>query len=321
MNKLLVILGPTATGKTDLGLELARKFNGELVACDSRQVYKGLDIGTGKMPSTGRWKIEDGKWIVNGISIYMYEVLDPRIQYSVANYVKDAEKVINEIVERENLPIIVGGSGFYLKALFEELDSLRIPVNRKLRKKLQKLSLNELQKKLERINPDRWQVMNSSDRQNPRRLVRAIELGLSQGSKDSQGLEKRFQVLKVGLTAPREILYKRVDERVVSRINQGMIEEARNLNKNGLSLKRMRELGLEYRCLADYLSGKIMDINEDKGLIKIMQGEIHGYVRRQLTWFKKEKQVFWFDISEKNFAEKVEKLASNWYHNPNDTAN
>lgn len=324
MKKILVILGPTSTGKTDLGLMLAKKFNGELVSCDSRQLYKGLDIGTGKMPSTGRWKIEDGRWIVNGMPIHLYDVVDPKVQYSVADYVRDANRVVREIEDKGKLPIVVGGSGLYLKALLEGLSNLAIPVDKDLRKKLQKLSKEELQEKLKLVSTERWYSLNQSDRENPRRLVRAIELALvmpkvtsnERSSSSSKKQETRYNTLKIGLSASREVLYKRVDERVVSRINQGMIDEAVKLHKKYLSFKRMRQLGLEYGILADYLAG---NINDRKELIRMLQSKIHRFVRRQLTWFKKpfdssSTPLTWFDITDKNFSFKVEKMVAKWYY-------
>ena len=324
MKKLLVILGPTATGKTDLALRLASLAQGELVSVDSRQVYVGLNIGTGKLPSSGRWKIarlakrETGKWIVNGIPIHMYDVVSPKIQYSVADYVKDANHVIKEILERGNLPIVVGGTGLYLKALLEGLPNLETPVDGLLRKKLENLSKEELQRELQKVFTQKWNSLNRSDRENPRRLIRAIELGLSPRRSPYghlRGVSSSYDVLRIGLTAPREVLYKRVDDHVQKRIKQGMIEEAKKLHSGGLSLKRMRQLGLEYGLLADYLSHKITTTSE---LTKILQNKIHGYVRRQLTWFKKEKNVSWFDITDENYPKNVEKLTLKWYHLANE---
>ncbi len=313
-SKLLIILGPTSTGKTDLALYLANKFNGELISCDSRQVYVGLDIGTGKMPGE-EVEIEKGKgfWEMNGIKIWMYDMVNPKKHYTVADYVKDANKVIDDIRKSGKLPIIVGGTGFYLKALLEGLPNLGIPRNLKLRKELAQLSIQQLQEKLKEVSPKKWGSMNSSDRQNPRRLVRAIEIVLTDfTSEESLRATVRggLETLKIGLTAHREILYRRIDERVISRIKQGMIGEAEKLHNEGLTLKRMRQLGLEYGILADYLEGAIRARDD---LVRALQGKIHGYARRQITWYKKEKNIIWFDITAESFAKKIEKLVIKWY--------
>jgi tRNA dimethylallyltransferase len=316
MNKVLVVLGPTATGKTDLALNLAKKFNGELVACDSRQVYTGLDLGTGKMPGAQEWEIrrEKMKWEVGGINIWMYDVVSPKRQYTVAEYVKDAKLIIDDIRSRGKLPIIVGGTGLYLKALLEGIPALGIPVDIRLRKKLQKLSLNQLQNKLQELSIKKWNTMNNSDQQNPRRLLRSIELlsmyGHINKSDKRYEVSNKYNVFKIGLRAPREELYRRVDLRVLTRIDQGMIEEASKLKDEGLLLNRMKQLGLEYGVLANYLAGAI---NEDE-MVKIMQYKIHGFVRRQLTWFKKEKEVKWFDITTSDYEKKMESLTSDWYN-------
>ncbi|MEK7616689.1 MAG: tRNA (adenosine(37)-N6)-dimethylallyltransferase MiaA [Patescibacteria group bacterium] len=313
MNKLLVILGPTATGKTDLALSLAKKFNGELVSCDSRQVYRGLDIGTGKISNLksqmSNVKIRRGWWEIDGVNIWMYDVVNPRVQYTVADYVKKAEKIVKEVHNRDKLPIIVGGTGLYIKALAEGLPNLAVPIDFRKRKNLEKVSLISLQEKLKKVSSQKWQSLNASDKQNPRRLVRAIELATSDVPVKFQ--PPSYEVLKIGLTAPRDFLYKRVDEGVFSRIKQGMVEETKKLHKKGLTFKRMRELGLEYGILADYLERVIKDIDS---LTEIMQNRIHGFVRRQLTYFKKEKRIHWFDISEKGYIQKVEKKVSKWYY-------
>lgn len=322
-NQLLVILGPTATGKTDLALSLAKKFNGELVSCDSRQVYKGLDIGTGKMPShMAKVKRIKNYWEIEGIKVWMYDVVTPKKQYTVANYIQDAGWVIRDIRQRDKLPIVVGGTGFYLKALLEELSNLSIPIDYRLRARFEKLTTLQLQEELQKLSPSRWESMNYSDRQNPRRLIRSIELTSMYPYRSKTQISKlktqNYRILKIGLSASREALYKRVDDRVISRIKDGMVDEVRRLYRNGLSLKRMRQLGLEYGVLADYLAGKIRT-RED--LIKTIQGKIHGYVRHQLTWFKKEKDVVWFDITDKNFPQNVEKIVGRWYHHPDAAKN
>lgn len=322
MNKCLVVFGPTSTGKTGLALQTAKKFNGELVSCDSRQVYKKLDIGTGKLPDQ-EIEVERAKgvWKMDGVKVWMYDVADPKRQYTVFEYVKDANRVIEDVQKKGKLPIIVGGTGLYLKALLEGLSNPAVPVNKGLRKKLEKLTKEELQKKLQQIAPDKWNSLNESDQQNPRRLIRAIEL--SAGKPQSMGKNKnavvsliaRNDILKIGLIAPREILYQRIDKRVISRIKQRMIDEAEKLHNEGLSFERMKQLGLEYGVLADYMEGKIKDQEE---LIKVLQGKIHGYARRQITWFKKEKEALWFDITKKDWLEQVESKVSSWYYSSDD---
>lgn len=315
MKKILVILGPTATGKTDVALFLADKFNGELVSCDSRQVYKYLDIGTGKLPSQ-ETVIKKGKgwWEINGIKVWMYDIVDAGRQYTVADYVKDAAKVIDDIVTKDKLPIIVGGTGLYLRALLEGLDNLQKPVDQDLRDKLGRLTLLQLQKKLQKLSLKGWENLNNSDRNNSRRLLRAIEL-LSMNpymrtQRNKTGLNKKYRVLKIGLTAPRQELYKKVDLRVLKRLSAGMLGEAKDLFKKGVTIERMKSLGLEYGVLADFLVGKI---KTQKDLTNILTGKIHGYVRRQLTWFKKEKDVLWFDVTGKNVSLKIEKTVHKWY--------
>lgn len=323
MKKLLVILGPTSTGKTDIALQLASKFQGELISCDSRQVYRGLDIGTGKLPGSGRWaargeprrrrevRRENKKWEVGGINIWMYDVVNPKVQFTVKDYVEQAQVVMADIQKRRKLPIIVGGTGLYLKALLEGLSNLDIPVDSRLRGELQALTLTELQGKLKQLSPAKWASLNNSERNNKRRLLRSIELILMnpyRRTSQKSPPKTRLAILKIGLTAPRPFLYKKIDLRVVSRIKQGMIEEAKRLHRQGLSLERMRELGLEYGQLANLLEGKI---NEDQFVLRL-QTKIHQYAKRQLTWFKREKEIFWFDVSE-SFYKKVEKLVSVWY--------
>ena len=316
MAKIIVIFGSTSTGKTDLALNLAKKFNGELVSCDSRQVYKKLDMGKGKLPGKQvNTEKGNGFWWLDGVKVWMYDVVNFRQQYTVYDYVKDADQVIENILSREKLPIIVGGTGLYLKALLEGLPNLDIPVDQKLRKQLNNLTLEQLQQRLQKLDKKKWEGLNKSDRQNPRRLIRAIEItSTSSTSEESLRATVRgdFETLKIGLTAPRDTLYKRIDERVISRINQGMITEAESLHKHGLSFRRMRQLGLEYGILADFLEGRITSKGD---LIKIMQGKIHGYARRQITWFKKEKDVYWFDIIGKDYLARIENLVAKWYDN------
>lgn len=327
MKKVIVILGPTATGKTDIALELAKKFNGELISCDSRQVYKSLDIGTGKLPTSSvilspltEYGVNSAKnlikgegfWEMDGVKVWMLDIADPKKRYTVFDYINDAEKVLEDIFKREKLPIIVGGTGFYLKALLEGLDNLIIPRDKKLRIRLEKLSISKLQEEFKKISGAKFEKLNNSDRNNPRRLIRAIEL-LSQkpNKKNVDAKSKDLDVLKIGLTTRREIIGKRIRDRILHRLDKGMIEEVTNLLKNGLSIVRLKELGLEYSIISDYVSGVIKN-KED--LVKILRIKIGQYAKRQMTWFKKEKDVNWFDITEKNYHEMVEKMVTDWYN-------
>jgi tRNA dimethylallyltransferase len=313
MDKLLVILGPTSSGKTDIALSLAKKFNGELISCDSRQVYKGLDIGTGKLPSQNfdvKIKKFEGFWEIDQIKVWMLDVADPLTRYDVSEFIKDAEKALAQIRKKRKLPIIVCGTGLYLKALIEGLPNLKIPYDKSLREDLEKLDLLKLQEKTYKLVPGIFDKLNNSERNNPRRLVRIIELALSSPLEKTSEESKNFNILKIGLELSKEKLNQRIDTRVLSRLNQGLINEAKKLQSGGLSLKRFRELGLEYGVLADYLEGSI----DLPILIESLQTKIHQYAKRQRTWFKKEKNVNWVDVSLNDFENKVENIVAAWYN-------
>lgn len=317
MNKLLVILGPTATGKTDLAIRLAKKLNGELIACDSRQLYKGLDIGTGKEPNQkSQIKKHNRFWEIGGVKVWMYDVVSPKKQYDVSRFIKDSQGVLNDLFSREKLPIIVGGTGLYLKGLLEGFSNINIPENKELRRELSSLTIKQLQRKLESLSPTAFAKLNNSDQKNPRRLIRSIELVVmypySSKPEFSNSKFQGFNVLKIGLTAPRPALNARIDSRILSRLDQGMIEEAENLHKHGLSLKRMNELGLEYGLLAELITKQI---TRAEFIIKL-QTKIHQYAKRQLTWFRRDSQIHWFDVTYKNWDQKVEKQVIAWYNSP-----
>ena len=171
---MLVIFGPTATGKTDLAIRLARKFNGELISADSRQVYKNLDIGTGKVSFSSNVEKHEGYWIVDGVKIHGFDLIEPGQNFSASDFIKFAKTTMIQIIKTGKLPIIVGGTGFYINALIGGLDSVGIAPNPNLRSQLEKLSTATLFQKLAKINPSRANSMNESDRANPRRLTRPI---------------------------------------------------------------------------------------------------------------------------------------------------
>lgn len=321
--KLLVILGSTSTGKTDLGIILAQKFNGEIISADSRQVYKYLDIGTGKLPgsvSSIKGQVSRGKeyWVVNGIKIWMYDVTEPKTRFNLYEYILRAEKVIRNITDRNKLPILVGGSGLYIRSLLKGVSDFGVSEDIKLRLNYEKLDTNEIRKRINQLNPEVLKKLNNSELNNKRRLIRIVEKLINQGiGKSFQGIEKDFDVLKIGLKADKKILYKRIVERVVNRMEQGMVEESKDLLKRGiLSEKRMEELGLEYRYIAKYLKGEIKTVDE---LVEILSLKIRQFAKRQETWFKKEKNTEWFDIEDKETTEKVEYRVLNWYNTMNES--
>ncbi len=313
--KVLIICGPTTTGKTDVALYLAKKFDGEIVACDSRQVYKGLDIGTGKYPAEEIFVEKfDGYWLMDGVKVWMYDLVELETQYNVAEYIKDAERTIRDILSKKKLPIVVGGAGLYLKLLTEGLSALPVIKNEGLREELEKLSLQELQDRLQQVSQKRWGLMNNSDRNNKRRLVRYIELFSINPhitTNNDFSLKNDYSILKIGLTAPRSLIYQKVDQRILHWFKIGIVEEVKGLINKGLTFARLQELGLEYAVVGDFIHGDIK--SEGDMFVKIM-GKLHRYVRNQETWFKKDRDIVWFDITGKNFLQKVENRVRKWYY-------
>jgi len=278
--KVLVIVGPTASGKSDLAVKLAKKFKGEVISADSRQVYKGLDIGTGKIT----------KKEMSGIPHHLLDVANPKRKFSAAQYQKLAEKALKEIVQKNKLPIIAGGTGFYIQALVDDVIYPEVKPNLNLRKKLESKDADELFALLKKLDPKR---AKNIDAKNPRRLVRAIEIAQALGKVPSLKLKPRkdYEFLILGVQIEMEKLQEKIQKRLEKRLKQGMIAEARRLHSQGLSFKRMEELGLEYRYLAQYLQNKITkkELGE-----KIYQGNL-DYAKRQMTWFKKDKRINWLN--------------------------
>ena len=314
--KILVILGSTSTGKTDLALELAKKLNGELVSADSRQLYKYLDLGTGKLP--GEYETlskSDNYWQIDGIKVWMYDVASPEQRFNLYQYILIAQEIIYKITASGKSPILIGGTGLYIRSLLEGISDFGSEENNELRKELEELSLKELQEKIKQTNSGTLENLNNSEINNKRRLIRIYEKLVTAKSKQTfTGLEKDFNVLKIGLFDDRQTIRERIKKRIIKRIDDGMIEESKNLLNSGkLTYERMAELGLEYKYIAKYLKGEIKTIDE---LIETLSLKIGQYAKRQETWFKKEKSVNWFNISEPNFTKQVEKLIADWYNMP-----
>src|SRR3989344_5714325 len=277
--KILVILGPTATGKSNLAVKLAKKYKGEVVSADSRQVYTGLDIGTGKIT----------KKEMRGVPHQMLDVVSPETIFSVVDWKKQAEKIIVDVLSRGKLPIICGGTGFYIQSIVDGIVLPEVGLNKTLRKRLEKKSTKELFEILKKLDHRRARII---DRHNPARLIRAIEIATAIGSVPNVRKQKsRYDILQIGLTLPPKKLKERIRIRLFARIREGMILETKKLRKGGLSWKRMRTLGLEYKYLADYLEQKL---TRDE-FIQKLEIETWHYVKRQMTWFKRDKRIKWFN--------------------------
>jgi tRNA dimethylallyltransferase len=276
---ILVILGPTASGKSDLAVTLAKKLNGEIVSADSRQVYKGLDIGTGKIT----------KKEMKGVPHYLLDVVVPDKVFSVNEYQKLAYEAIDNIVKRGKLPIVVGGTGFYIQSIVDGLVFPKAKADKALREKLNKLTPESLFKILVRIDPKRAAGIDAN---NKVRLVRAIELIKAFGVTPKIKKQPRYECLQIGIKFHDELLKERIRVRLDKRLQQGMIQEAEELHKKGLSWRRMEQLGLEYRYLAYYLQKKI-SIEE---MIKQINMVSWHYAKRQMTWFKRDNNVWWIEV-------------------------
>jgi len=299
MNKklppLVVILGPTGSGKTSLSLKLAKKYNGEIISSDSRQIYKEMDIATDKIKKqNSKFKIKNSKikklyyGNVNNIPHYMIDIINPDEEYSVANYKKDALLVINDILKRGKIPFLVGGTGLYIKVIVNNLNIPKIKPNRALRKKLDTMSKEKLFSILKRLDP---KGAKKIDKNNKRRLVRAIEICKQTGKKYSeqnQTGKQLFNALQIGIRLPREELYKKIDKRVDEMIKIGLIDETKKLmEKYSFTLPSMSGIG--YKEIGEYLNNKI----SKKEAIQKIKYRTHQYVRRQDTWFLKDKKIEW----------------------------
>jgi tRNA dimethylallyltransferase len=274
---IIVILGQTATGKSALAVKLAKKINGEIISADSRQVYKGLDIGTGKIT----------KKEMQDVPHHLLDVATPKKKFSVTEYQKKAIYAMAEILKNGKTPILVGGTGFYIEAITKGVIFPEVPPNFKLRKQLEKKSAPELFKILKKLDSRR---AKSIDAKNKVRLVRAIEIGKALGKVPSLKAEKpKYKFIKIGLYLPNDKLEKKVKARVKKMFKEGLLKEIKRLKKSGVSYKRLQELGFEY-----------FNPTEEK-----VTKETIKYAKRQMTWFKRDKEIRWLDASKPINLERV----------------
>lgn len=314
MNKLLVICGGTGVGKTALGIKLAKKFNGEIVSADSRQVYRGMDIGTGKdLPVNSKVKSQKSKlnyYQVQKTRIYCLDIADPKKSFSVSQYAKIAKRVISDIQKRGKLPILVGGTGLYIKAVIEGFDTLDVPKNERLRRLLSRLSVKELYEKICELDAIRGGGMNFSDRQNPRRLMRAIEVAQWQVIHKARKKPKgKFNVLKIGLFSNTAKLKEKIIKRSKLMLKEGVLQEIQKLLDSGVTWKMQSMAAIGYQEWRGFLEA--METRE-VCFNKWVNNQL-SYVGRQNLWFRNDKSINWFDISDRLFAKNVEIVVKKWY--------
>lgn len=292
---IIVLLGPTASGKSDLAVRLAQKYNGEVISADSRQVYRGMDIGTGKVT----------KKEMGGIPHHLLDVASPKENFDVVQWKEKADKAITDIAKRGKLPIVCGGTGLYIKALVENIAYPDVPPDWKLRKKLEQKTAKRLFAMLEKLDPARAKTI---DPHNPRRLIRAIEIVKHTGKAVPQeNTAPHYNTLLLGITKTGAELEKRIHARLFARIKRGMIAEIEKLHDppagRGMSWKRMEELGLEYKYIALFLQKKM----SKKTMLETLEIKIGQYAKRQMTWFRAMRDIAWI-ASEKEAREKTEKF-------------
>jgi tRNA-2-methylthio-N6-dimethylallyladenosine synthase len=275
--KLVVVLGPTACGKTKIGVTLAQKFNGEIISADSRQVYQGMDVGTGK-------DLKD----YDGVPYHLIDIADPREQVTLKDWQKLAFEKIEELNVQGKLPILVGGTGLYLNSIVDGYVLEDMEFNQKIRNQLNKLSLKDLQNKLKKLD---YQAFQKIDINNSRRVIRAIEMAKNGFSIiERKNKKPDLDILVLGIKFDKDIICDQIDNRLKQRIEkEKMIPEVRKLRQKGVSWKRLDDFGLEYRWVAKYLK---KEINKEE-LFKYLSQAIHHFAKRQLTWFKKRKDIVW----------------------------
>ncbi len=289
-NKVIVICGPTASGKTALSIELAKQINGEIVSCDSMQIYKDMNIGTAK-PTTEE---------MQGIKHYLIGYVSPEERYSVADYKKDAKRAIKEIIEKGKMPIVVGGTGLYLDSLIYEIEYQDIKLDEayrnQLEKEVQEKGLEALYERAKMIDPKAIEKISATDK---KRILRILEIYHATGkTKTEQEIESRKKEVEYdykvyALNWDREKLYDRINKRVDIMIEQGLIQEVEEILQKYQKFPTAMQ-GLGYKEVVDYLNG----IYTKEEMVEKIKMETRRYAKRQLTWFRKNKQTIWIDAED-----------------------
>lgn len=278
-NKIVVILGPTSSGKSDIAIKLAQKFDGEVISADSRQIYRGMDIGTGKVNKAEQRLAKH----------WMLDIVSPKTDYSAAKFKKKVDKIIRDILDRGKLPIICGGTGFWIRSVVDNIAYPKVKPDPKLRRVLSEKSAEELFKMLRKLDPER---AKNIDAKNKVRIVRAIEICKTIGKvpdTECQVQDTKYDFMQIGVNLPKEKLHENIRKRLEKRFRKGMIEEIERLKKQGLSFKKIQSFGLGYFWIPLHLQGKI----SKKELFEKVYLAEKDYAKRQMTWFKRDKSIAW----------------------------
>lgn len=298
--KLIVILGPTASGKSGLAIKLAKKFNGEIISADSRQVYKNMNIGTAKIEADKRGSQRGQTRIISqGIPHYMIDVVRPNEILSLAQYKDMAVKLINSISKKGKTPFLVGGTGLYISAIRDNWLIPKIGPNKKLRRELESKTNQWLFNKLNKLDPT---TAERIDPENKRRLVRALEVCLGSSrlfSEERKRGEPLFDILEIGVKLSRRELYQRINQRVDLMIKQGLVEEVKKLVKKGYKWNLPAMSGIGYRQIGQYSRNEISLVEA----IDLIKRDTRRYAKRQMTWFRRDKRIKW--VKDYNAANKL----------------
>jgi tRNA dimethylallyltransferase len=287
---MICVVGPTASGKSELAVKLAKKYNGEIISADSRQIYKGMDIGSGKVE--GKWTTKKAKkvFVYKGVPHYLIDEASPRVQYSVAVFQKKAKKVLADIFARGKVAIVCGGTAQWVDAIALQQALPVVPPDFRLRRQLEKLSTEQMFVMLKKLDSERAANIDSK---NPRRLIRALEIVMSTGKpvpKLEDAAETQFEVKWLGLNPDPKTLEAKIKKRLQERLKQGMVKEVEKLRKAGLSWKKLESFGLEYKYCALFLQKKLSKEEMESQLATA----IRQFTKRQMTWWKRNKNIRWY---------------------------
>lgn len=287
--KVVAVVGTNASGKSALGIRLAKQFEGEIISADSRQVFRGLDLGSGKVTTEE----------MQGVPHYLIDVREPGEFFSMADFQKMSYEKIEEIRARKHLPMIVGGTGLYVDSVLDGYQLSDQEPDLAYRAELEKLTTPALYAKLVTLVPD-----VNVEKNNRNRVMRMLER-IHDGDDAVPSKQARYDSLRLGVSWERDVLAKRIDERIRMRLEQGMIEEVQGLLDSGVSRDFLLGLGLEYRYITQYLIGEIPDQND---MLAQLAHAIKKFAKRQMTWFRRNPDIIWLDMQGDAYAQACDEI-------------